>query len=399
MKVDSVEGETIPGVGQLGWSNSGLHRGGVIRSIELIPVKLPFRTNFKIAFGAPRPGIDVLVLKMHTESGLVGIGETQAWLRQGSRDTLRSLISIIEEQFVPRLVGKNVFNHASILKELREAVWGTNYALAPVSDAILDLQGKILGVPAYQLLGGRSRESVCAGITLGISQDENALLEDVAQWLEQGFTSFTVKVGNDPERDANVVEKVVHAFGDKAIIRADGNSGMDWAGALRFMNRVEGLGLDAVEQLLPPADMEGMAELARRYNTPIMADEMVSYASDLLRVIQMKAATVFQTKIAKNGGAWACKQLWEIGSSAGMRIFPGNHPGASVASAAALHLATAWPGPLLEGPIAVGINEVLAEDIITEPIPRKGKHLFIGDAPGLGVTLDEDKLKHFKVEL
>ena len=381
------------------WEDSGSFKAGIIREVELFPVRLPFKNDFKIAFGAPRPGIDILALKLHTESGLVGIGETQAWLRQGSRDTLRSLISIIQEQFAPRLIGKNVFNHASILSELRESVWGVNYALAPVSDALLDLQGKILGVPAYQLLGGRARDSVCAGITLGISKSDEALLDSIRDGIEKGFTSFTVKIGNDPDRDAAVVEKVVAEFGDKAIIRADGNSGMDWAGALRFMNKVQHLGLDAVEQLLPPSNLDGMAELARRYNVPIMADEAVSYDHDLLKVISMKAASVFQTKIAKNGGAWACKRLWEIGSAGGMRIFPGNHPGASVASAAAIHLATAWSGPLLEGPIAVGINEVLAEDIITEPIRREGKHLFISEQPGLGVTLDDEKLKRFKVDL
>lgn len=381
------------------WSSSDKFNAGKIRNVEMFPLRLPFKSKFKIAFGAPRPGIDVLVVKVHTESGLVGIGETQAWLRQGSRDTLKSLMSIIQEQFMPRLIGKNVFSHASVINELRESVWGSNYAIAPIADAMLDLQGKILSLPAYQLLGGRSKESVCAGITLGISTDHEAVLEDVRSWIAKGFSSFTVKVGNDPDQDARIVQKVVENFADKAIIRADGNSGMDWAGALRFMDRVQHLGLDAVEQLLPPHDIKGMAELARRFNVPIMADEVVSNDYDLLRVIDMRAASVFQTKIAKNGGAWACKKLWEIGAAGGMRIFPGNHPGASVATAAAAHAAIAWPGPLLEGPIAVGINEVLAEDIITEPIPRNGKHLYVGDAPGLGVTLDEDKLKSLRVEL
>jgi len=382
-----------------GWSNSDQFRAGKIRKVELFPLRLPFKAKFKIAFGAPRPGIDILAIKVHTESGHVGIGETQAWLRQGSRDTLKSLISIIQDQFMPRLIGKSVFSNASIINELRESVWGSNYAIAPISDALLDLQGKILSVPAYQLLGGRARDFVSAGITLGISTDQEAVLEDVRTWIEKGFTSFTVKVGNDPEQDARIVQKVVENFGDKAIIRADGNSGMDWAGALRFMDRIQHLGLDAVEQLLPPHDLNGMSELAKRFNVPIMADESISNDYDLLKVLSMRAASVFQTKIAKNGGAWACKKLWEIGSAGGMRIFPGNHPGASVATAAAAHVATAWPGPLLEGPIAVGINEVLAEDIITEPIPRQGKHIFIGDSPGLGVSLDEDKLKHLKVEL
>lgn len=83
----------------------------------------------------------------------------------------------------------------------------------------------------------------------------------------------------------------------------------------------------------------------------------------------------------------------------GLRIFPGNHPGASVATAAALHLATAWAGPLLEGPLAVGINEVLADDVVAQPIPSEGKHMRVSDAPGLGVELDEDKLNQYRVEI
>lgn len=380
------------------WPHSDRHQAGIIRQVELVPLWLPFRTNFKIAAGAPRQGIHVLIVKIHTEGGFTGIGESQAWMRQGSRETLKSLDSIITDHFAPRLIGKCAFDHASLLADLKDTVWNTNYALAPISDALLDLQGKILGVPAYQLLGGRSKASVAAGITLGIVPDHGALIAEVEQRVAEGYGSFTVKVGNDPERDAQAVERLAAAMGDRIIIRADGNSGMDFSGALRFMNRIQHLGLDAIEQLLPPADLEGMAELARRYNVPIMADECVSSDTDLLRVISMRAASVFQTKIAKNGGAWACKKLWEIGSAAGMRIFPGNHPGASVTTASALHLATAWPGPLLEGPFAVGVNEILAEDIITEPIRREGKHMFAPERPGLGVDLDEDKIRHFRVD-
>lgn len=380
------------------WIGSDRYNGGVVRRLELIPLRLPFKTEFKIAAGGPRPGIDVMVVQLHTDSGEVGIGETHAWMRQGSRETLKSLHSIIADHFAPRVVGRSALEASAILAELRDAVWNTNYAVAPIADALLDLQGKILGVPAYQLLGGRAKKSVAAGITLGIIPDNEALIAEVEQRVAEGFTSFTVKVGNDPERDAQAVERLAAHMGGRIIIRADGNSGMDYAGALRFMNRVQGLGLDAVEQLLPPSDLAGMAELARRYNVPIMADESVSSDADLLKVIGMRAASVFQTKIAKNGGAWNCKRLWEIGAAAGMRIFPGNHPGASVATAAALHLATAWPGELLEGPFAVGVNEILAEDIVKEPIRRDGKHMFAPDRPGLGVELDPEQLRRFRVE-
>jgi len=380
------------------WSTSSLRKAATIRQVEMIPLWLPFKTNFKIAAGAPRQGISIMLVKLHTEGGFTGVGETQAWMRQGSRESLKSLESVIGEHFAPRMIGRSAFDSAAIIADLKEAVWNTNYALASVSDAMLDLQGKILGVPAYQLLGGRAKTSVAAGITLGIMPDNAALIAEVEQRLAEGYSSFTVKVGNDPERDARAVEALAATMGDRIIIRADGNSGMDMNGAMRFMNRVQHLGLDAVEQLLPPADLAGMADLAQRYNVPIMADECVSSDYDLLKVIAARAASVFQTKIAKNGGAWACKKLWEIGTAAGMRIFPGNHPGASVTTASALHLATAWPGELLEGPFAVGVNEILAEDIITTPIRREGKHMFAPEGPGLGVELDEDKIRHFRVD-
>lgn len=380
------------------WASSDQYRGGIVRRVELVPLRLPFKTEFKIAAGGPRPGIDVMVVRLHTESGEVGIGETHAWMRQGSRETLKSLESVIADHFAPRIVGRSAFESSAILAQLRETVWNTNYAIAPIADALLDLQGKLLGVPAYQLLGGRAKKSVAAGITLGIIPDHKALVAEVEQRVAEGFTSFTVKVGNDPERDAQAVEHLAASMGERIIIRADGNSGMDIAGAMRFLNRVQHLGLDAIEQLLPPSDLAGMADLARRYNVPFMADESVSSESDLLKIIGLRAASVFQTKIAKNGGAWSCKRLWEIGAAAGMRIFPGNHPGASVATAAALHLATAWPGELLEGPFAVGVNEILAEDIVTEPIRREGKHMFAPERPGLGVQLDEDKLRRFRVD-
>lgn len=381
------------------WVVSDRYSGGVVRRLELIPLRLPFKTEFKIAAGGPRPGIDVMIVKIHTDSGQVGIGETHAWMRQGSRETLKSLESVINDHFAPRVVGRSAFDASAILAQLKETVWNTNYALAPISDALLDVQGKILGVPAYQILGGRAKNSVAAGITLGIMPDHGALLAEVEQRVAEGYTSFTVKVGNDPERDAQAVERLAASMGDRIIIRADGNSGMDFAGAMRFLNRVQDLGLDAVEQLLPPWDLAGMAELARRYNVPFMADESVSSETDLLKVIAIRAASVFQTKIAKNGGAWQCKRLWEIGAAAGMRIFPGNHPGASVATAAALHLATAWPGELLEGPFAVGVNEILAEDIVMEPIRRDGKHMFAPERPGLGVELDEEKIRRFRVDI
>jgi muconate cycloisomerase len=141
-----------------------------------------------------------------------------------------------------------------------------------------------------------------------------------------------------------------------------------------------------------------MAELARRVNIPIMADECVATVHDLLEVIRRRAATVIQTKVAKNGGIWHMRNLWTLAHAAEMRIYPGNHPSTSVATAAVVHLAAAWPGPLLDGPFAVGISGAFARDAVREPLVVENGAVRVPDGPGLGITLDEEAIAAMRVD-
>ena len=120
---------------------------------------------------------------------------------------------------------------------------------------------------------------------------------------------------------------------------------------------------------------------------------------DLLHVIEKRAATVVQTKVAKNGGLWYSRKLWHIADAAGMRIYPGNHPCTSIATASVTHLAAAWPGPLLDGPFSAGICGGLAEDVVSDPLEVDGHLVKVPDKPGLGVTLDEEKIKRMRADL
>jgi hypothetical protein len=113
-----------------------------------------------------------------------------------------------------------------------------------------------------------------------------------------------------------------------------------------------------------------------------MVDESVSTEHTLLDVIRQRAATVVQTKIAKNGGIYRVLRLWHLAAAAGMRIYPGNHPSTSVATAAVAHVCAAWPAPVMEGVFAVGVSGALATDIVTNHIvPKDGE---VGCRPGPG---------------
>jgi muconate cycloisomerase len=169
---------------------------------------------------------------------------------------------------------------------------------------------------------------------------------------------------------------------------------MDFDSARLLLRKLEGYDLDAAEQLLPAWDVAGLAELARRTSTPLMIDESLSTDADLIAVIRQRAGTVVHTKVAKNGGIWGGRKLWTIAHAAGLRIYPGNHPSTSIATLSVVHLAAAWPGPLLEGAFAVGI-ENLAADVVQWPVRMQGNCVVVPDEPGLGVVLDEDRIREF----
>jgi muconate cycloisomerase len=81
-----------------------------------------------------------------------------------------------------------------------------------------------------------------------------------------------------------------------------------------------------------------------------------------------------------------------------MRIYPGNHPGTSIVSAGVMQLAASWPGELIEGPFAVGIHGLIAEDVVTEPLKSDGPNVHLPTGPGLGLELDEDRIKHLRID-
>lgn len=372
--------------------------GVTITKIETIPLHTPFKTPFKIANGAPRPIVETLLVRLHTDAGFVGIGETQAWRRQGSAETLPNLVRNIHDHFTPHVVGRSPFEIAAIMNDLDEALYNSTYAQAPISDALYDLQGKILGVPVYQLLGGKCRSSIAVCAVLSIKPTLAETMENAQAFFDRGFRCYTLKIGNDAKADVALATAIRERFGDSVRIRADANAGMNYDDALMLLKKLEPFDLDAVEQPIGKWDVDGLAELARKVNMPIMADECVLNEHDLLEVIKKRAATVFQTKVAKNGGIWGMRKLWTISHAAGMRIYPGNHPSTSVATASAAHLAAAWPYPLLEGPFAVGVSGALADDYAVDPIRPDGNLIHVPEGPGLGIELDEDKLKKYRVD-
>ena len=368
-----------------------------ITRVEIIPLRIPFRSMHKIAAGPARGAVDFVVVRLHTDQDVTGVGETQAWRRHGSSETLASITTAIQDHFAPRLIGKSPFDIATLMLSLEDAIYHSQYAQAAIADALYDIQGKMLGVPLYAMLGGKCRDRIPMCGLLSIKSKPEETMADAEKLFAAGYRTFVVKTDDNVDADVRAVKAVRERFGDDVVIRTDSNAGMTFDSALALLKKIEPYDIQAAEQLLQIWDLDGTAELARRTNIPLLADESISTDHDLLGVIRKRAAGAFQTKVAKNGGIWYTRKLWQLGDAAGMRICPGNHPCASVATASVAHLAAAWPGTLLEGPFAFGIT-ALTDDIVTNPIRVEGNMAIVPDGPGLGVTLDDDKISKLRLD-
>ena len=374
--------------------------GARIRSVEAIPLRIPFRRGFTMATAhqPTREHVDVLIVRITSEDGRIGLGETQAWRRQGSGETLPSLFAKVRDIATPVLTGRSAFDLGLILSELENRLAGNLYVQAAIGDALYDLMARSLDLPVHDLLGGRVRDEIPVGLAISMSGDAGGMVAAAEEAVEKGYRHIRYKIGINTALDFECGKALRKRFGDSIVLRADANGGMNYGDALRLLTKLEALDLDIVEQPVPGWDLDGMAALARAVRYPLSADESVTNAHSLLEVGKRGAARVFQTKSGKNGGLHYVRRLWTLAETLGIGIFPGNHPSTGLNVAAVAHLAAAWPGELLVGDFQTGCDDMIAEDILQEPVRIANGRVTVPTGPGFGVQLDEGKLRKFRWE-
>ena len=366
----------------------------IIETVDVIPLRIPLG-----GAGGKKPSVDIVIVRIRSSGGAVGIGETQAWQRQGSGEHLPNLVRVIRDFFVPRLVGRSPFEIAAIMRDLNESLHGTLYAQAAVGDALHDLVARLQGIPVWRLLGGERREKISVGLAVLISGTFDRLLPVVEQAHARGYRHFRFKIGGDDARDVANFKAMRERFGDSVVLRADANGAMRFDQALPLLARLQEYNLEFVEQPVSMYDLDGMAALAGLVTIPISADESVSTQASVVDIIKRRAASMIQTKIGKNGGLFYCHRLWTVAHAAGLAPLAGNHPTTSLAATAMSHLVAAWPWELPVGEFSNGPTDVLADDIVTEPMRLENGSIRVSERAGFGLDLDEEKLTRYRADV
>lgn len=352
-------------------------------------LRIPRSSRLTTSYGS-EDNATTLLIEIHTDEGVSGIGQASVDAPFYG-ETAEGMLTNIRAHLAPALIGRDPLATTACRHAMERALPHHEFSHSGVDMALLDLKGKALGVPMYDLLGGKVRD----GLTLMgfVHHGEPAAMAATAVRLveERGYKVLKMKIGLDPVEDVARYRAVAEALQGRAIMQVDGNTGYELWQALWALGEMEAIGgLGCIEQPVPST--RDMAILARRLKTPIMADEAIYAPAQAIDVIREEAASIALMKMNKHGGPSAVREIGTIFGAANLTLSIAIYY--DLIGVAAAHLAAAipcatWPSPATD----------LADTFVDASFAPQGLTLAAPTGPGLGVELDWDKIERYTVEL
>ena len=368
-----------------------------ITRIETIPLKVPVKPAFAIRSG--RGGSHIispfLLVKVHTDEGIIGLGEASSTPRWSGEDQVTGA-HLVHTYLEPLLIGEDPREIEKLTQKFRLAFAGNFFTKAAVEMALWDIAGKAAGKPVYELLGGKVREAVNTKWSVsGMEPDKAA---EIGRWaVDQGFKAMKVKVGIEPDGDVARVAAVRKAIGDKTKLGVDANGGWSVDDALKTIERSYEQNIYFAEQPVSPEELSIMPELRKKLKVPLIADESVFTFQDAKVVALLGAADVFSIYVGKAGGIGPARKIAQFAESAGIKCTVGSNLELGVGSAAMVHLAIATRGITAEEFPCDIIGPFFYEtDLLKERLSIAPGNARPNAKPGLGVELDDEQVARFR---
>lgn len=339
----------------------------------------------------------MVIVRMTDADGIQGIGEatTIGGLSYGP-ESPESIKSAIDTYIAPILMDCDVAQVGATMARVAKSVSGNHFARCAVETALLDMAGRRLGVPVSELIGGgRVRGTLPVAWTLASGDTARDIDEGEEMLDRRRHRIFKLKIGKRGLReDVAHVGAICKALGGRASVRVDVNQNWSETQARMGMAMLHDVGCELVEQPVAGDNIAAMARLTNSLPVALMADEALYGPRHAMRIAGAAAADVFALKITQSGGLFAAAQVGAIGAAAGIGLYGGTMLEGSVGTAASAHVFATLPdlawGTELFGPL------LQTGDILAEALTYADFALQVPTGPGLGITLDEDRLAHFR---
>ena len=364
----------------------------VIERVETLLVDLPTIRPHKLSV-ATMNGQTLMLVKIHCSDGVVGFGEgtTIGGLAYGG-ESPESMKLAVDTYFRPVMLGQDATRVQALMARIGRMIKENRFAKCAVETALLDAQGKRLGLPVSELLGGRRRDRLAVAWTLASGDTARDIAEAQTMLDLRRHRIFKLKIGARPLRDDIAhVAAIKRALGERGAVRVDVNMAWSEIEAAHGMAALADAGCELVEQ--PVASAAALARLVRRFPIALMADESLHGPESAFELAKASGADVFAVKIEQSGGLFNAQRVAAIADAAGIGLYGGTMLEGAFGTVASAQVFSTFAnlqwGTELFGPL------LLTEEILQTPLDYSEFELTIPDGPGLGIDLDEERVAFF----
>jgi galactonate dehydratase len=342
-------------------------------------------------FVAPR----WLFVRVESDDGAVGWGEASL---EGHAEAVAGAFEALKDRFI----GHDPWRI--------EDIWQVAYrggfyrggpvlmsAIAGLEQALWDLKGKAIGLPVWEMLGGKVRDRIRAYAWIG-GDRPGEIAEAAAARVGQGFSA--VKMNATPELDwigtprlfDEVIERVQAAQGAGVDVGLDFHGRVHRPLAKQLAKALEPLGLLFIEEPLLSENPEGLRQIAELTSTPIALGERLYSRWDFKPFFEMGAVDIIQPDLSHAGGILECRKIAAMAEAYDVAVAP-HCPLGPLALASCLQLAACTPNVAIQE-MSLGIHYNVGADLFSycgdnAPLTPKKGFLAIPDGPGLGIAIDE----------
>ena len=354
------------------------------------------------------------LVKVHTSEGVTGIGEIF-----GAGNFAFANQAILNHVLKPLVVGRNPLDINVIWHEVYNAVRDHGQkglpicCLSGIDIALWDIFGKVSSLPLYQLLGGKARDQFVAygyGMMFRKCDDLPAIFEDeVARIVEMGFTASKMKIGMGVEKDKELAAAVRRGAGDGFKLMADANHAYTVGEAIQLGQALRDLGFYWFEEPVMPEDYEGYRAVREALpGINIAGGEAEWTRFGHRELLTRRCIDILQPEVAATGGISEFMKILSLAHTFGTPVIP-HVWGSDVLIAVDMHLTSVIPDipgglhqfePMLEYDTTPNLfhEHLLEEPLgICAQVKETGGYVRPPQGPGIGVTLNEDFVKRYRV--
>jgi o-succinylbenzoate synthase len=362
----------------------------LIQSIELREIRLPLVHFFETSFGRTTER-RIILAHLTDADGAEGWGECTCG--EGpfySEEWTETAWNTLTDFLAPMVLGKSVDGAGKVFN-LMKRVRGHRMAKATIETACWDLEAKKTGVSLWKHLGGTRSEIAC-GVSIGIQDTPDALLEKIRKEVDAGYQRIKIKI--KPGWDLKIIERVRKEFPDIRLM-GDANSAYKLSDVSLFQ-QLDQFNLMMLEQPLAYDDIFDHAALQRQIQTPVCLDESIRTPEDASHAIALESCRIINVKLGRVGGHAEAKRIEQVARDNEIPIWCGGMLESGIGRAHNIAMST-LAGFTLPGDVSASAR-YWEEDIIDPPVTVSARGTIKApNAPGIGFAIKLPRIEALTV--